>query len=107
MKPTLHSQATAVDVAALQAQRRGSLPMKPREWDMLAPRLRAAVLTLTLLQSWRSRLQASLPEFMAEIEEDDTRAGLDAVADYAIKQLGEQWRPIGAVAYVLKESEKQ
>jgi hypothetical protein len=64
-KPNLHSQTQAVDVAALQATRRGSPGMKPKEWEMLEPRLKAATATLLLVQVWRDRLP---PEFIREIE---------------------------------------
>jgi hypothetical protein len=65
MKASLHAQTSAVDVAAVHAMRRGNPSMKPKEWEHLEPGLKAATLTLMLLQSWRSRLPK---EFIAEIE---------------------------------------
>jgi hypothetical protein len=65
MKTSLHAQASAVDVLSVQARQRGNIKMRPNEWEMLEPRLRAAALTLMLLQSWRDRLPAA---FLAEIE---------------------------------------
>lgn len=66
MKPSLHAQASAVDVAAVQATRRGSPGMKPREWEHLEPGLRAATVTLMLLNAARDR--PGVAEFLAEIE---------------------------------------
>ena len=68
MKLNLHSQASAVDVAAVQARRRGSPSMKPREWEMLEPRLQAAMRTLTLLNAWRDR--PGFADLIAELEAD-------------------------------------
>lgn len=68
MKTSLYSQAAAVDVAAVQAARRGSPAMRPREWEMLEPRLRAAFLTLTLLNNYRDR--PGFAEFIADVEAD-------------------------------------
>jgi hypothetical protein len=65
MKTSLHAQTSAVDVAAVQAMRRGNPSMTPKAWEDLEPGLKAATLTLMLLQSWRSRLPA---DFIAEIE---------------------------------------
>jgi hypothetical protein len=65
MKVSLHAQTQAVDVASVQATRRGSPGLKPKEWEMLEPRLKAATRTLWAIQNWRSRLPK---EFMEEIE---------------------------------------
>ena len=66
MKTTLHAQASAVDVASVQATRRGSPGMKAREWEMLEPRLKAACRTLLLLDA--SRHLPGIAQFIAEIE---------------------------------------
>jgi hypothetical protein len=68
MKPSLHSQTSSVDVAATLARRRGSPSLKPKEWQMLEPRLQAATHTLLLVQVWRDRLAAAVPEFIREVE---------------------------------------
>jgi hypothetical protein len=67
-KPSLHAQTQAVDVAALQATRRGSPAMKPKQWEHLEPGLKAATTTLLLVQVWRDRLAAAVPEFIREVE---------------------------------------
>ena len=65
MKPSLHAQASAVDVAHVQARRRGSPSMKPKEWEHLEEKLAAACFTLRMLDANRHRIP---PEFFAEIE---------------------------------------
>lgn len=62
---SLHAQASAVDVAWTQAQRRGNPGMKPAQWEYLAPQLAAACFTLRLIDANRHRLPA---DFIKEIE---------------------------------------
>ena len=38
MKSSLHAQASAVDVMAVQARHRGNLKMRPSEWEMMEKR---------------------------------------------------------------------
>lgn len=64
-KVSLHAQASAVDIAAMQAERRGYPGLDPKDWDHIAPGLAVAYGTLCLLQAWRDRLP---PAFIAEIE---------------------------------------
>lgn len=66
MKSSLHAQSSAVDVMATQARQRGNLKMTPAQWEMLEPRLHAAMLTLTLLNAARNR--PGVAEFIIEIE---------------------------------------
>ena len=42
MKPSLHAQASAVDVAHVQARRRGCPDLKPKQWEYLEEKLAAA-----------------------------------------------------------------
>ena len=65
MKSSLHSQASAVDVMAVQARQRGNLKMRPSEWEMLERGLSAACRTLLLMENSRHLLPAS---FIAEVE---------------------------------------
>lgn len=65
MKPSLHAQASAVDLAAVQARRRGVPAMKPKEWEHLDAALSAAAFTMLLIQAWRDKLPR---DFIAEIE---------------------------------------
>lgn len=65
MKPSLHAQKSAVDVMATQARQRGNLKMKPADWEMLEPRLSAAVNTIQMLEIYRAKLP---PDLLAEIE---------------------------------------
>ena len=65
MKTSLHSQAMAVDVAHVQACRRGCPDLKPKQWEYLEEKLAAACFTLRLLDANRHRIPA---EFFAEIE---------------------------------------
>lgn len=64
-KISLHAQAAAVDVARVQASRRGCPSLKPKEWEMLEPRLRAAHHAMLMIEVFRDRLPA---EFIAECE---------------------------------------
>lgn len=68
MKPSLRLQTRAVDSVHTYARRRGSPAMKPKEWEMLALRLGAAFVTLTLLQASYDRLKADAPWFVADLE---------------------------------------
>lgn len=70
MKASLHAQKSAVDVMATQARQRGNLKMKAADWEMLEPRLSAAVNTLQMLEIWRERLVDLAPGFISEIESD-------------------------------------
>lgn len=50
---------------ACRPSRRGSPAMKPREWEMLEPRLKAAFGTPLMIQNWREKLPK---ELLDEIE---------------------------------------
>ena len=62
--PTLHAQASAVDVAS-HFVGRSPPKMRPNETEMVERGLKAAYITLLTLAAWRDRLPA---EFVAEID---------------------------------------
>lgn len=65
MKSSLHAQISSVDVARLQAARRGQIKLRPSEWEMHEQGLKAAQATLQAIQNWRGLLPEA---FLAEIE---------------------------------------
>ena len=64
-RSSLHAQASAIDVARIQAERRGQVKMRLSEWEMQEQGLKAASNTLLSIQNWRGLLPEA---FLAEIE---------------------------------------